>query len=131
MELNPIYGVLSMSQAHDLTLRCFSNDFQLGGQSFATYDQGMISSRLKRDRQSEEYAIAFVQDRGSLPMHQTIGSNHLSPVHLTDALMSEADPQDRNTWSKMADKLVADSSFIRRSGSWRNADFLRVQLLNF
>src|ERR1700736_513424 len=91
----------------------------------------MVSSRLKRDRQSEEYAITFVQDRGSFPMHQTISPNDLSPVYLADALMSQADPQYGNARSKMANKLVADSSFVGRSRSWRNANFFRVQQLNF
>src|SRR5580658_3883110 len=91
----------------------------------------MVSSGLKRDGQSQEYAIAFVNDRRGLAVHQAISSNDLSSIHLPDALMPKADAQHGNMRSKMTNKLVADSGIIRRPRSRRNTDFFRAQLLNF
>src|SRR5580658_3171606 len=91
----------------------------------------MVSRRLKRDRQPEKYAIPFVKNRRSLPMHQAIGSNDFSPVHLADTLMPKADTQNGNSRSKMTNQLIADSSFVRCSRSRRDTDFCGMQLLNF
>src|ERR1700730_8389007 len=91
----------------------------------------MVSSRLKGNRQPEEYAIPFMEDLRSLSMHQTIGPNDRSPIYLADALMPKADPQHGNPRSKTTDKLVANSGVVRRARSRRNADFFRAQLLNF
>src|ERR1700724_1385459 len=101
MKLNTIHGVLAVPQAHDFALGCFRNDFQFRGQGCATHDQGMVSSRLKWDRQPEEYAIPFVKDRRGFTMHQTIGSNDFSPINLPNALMPKADAQDGYSRSKM------------------------------
>src|ERR1700687_5265644 len=63
-------------------------------------------------------------------MHDAFGSNYLSPVNLTYALVSQTNAQHGNPRPKMTNKIVADPSFIRRSRSRRNADFFGVQLLN-
>ena len=113
------------------SFRRFGNNFQFIRQGFATDNQGMVSSGLKRDRQPEEYTIPFVKDRRSLPVHQAIGSNDFSSIHLADTLMSKANTQHGNSRSEMTDKLVADAGFVRRSRTRRNADFFWMQLLNF
>src|ERR1700676_1167786 len=92
MKLNSVHRMLPVSQPHNFALRRFGDDFQLVRQSFATHDQGMVSSRFERDRKPKKNSVPFVQDLGSLPMHQTIGPYDLSSIHLTNALMPKADP---------------------------------------
>ena len=64
-------------------------------------------------------------------MHETIGSHYLTTINLTDALMAKTDAQCGSGWSEARDHITADAGFIRRAGSWRNDDPLRVHRLDF
>ena len=63
-------------------------------------------------------------------MHDMAGAHHPPAEGLADALMAEADAQDRSPAGEAAHDLQRDAGALRRAGSGRDDDMARRQLLD-
>src|SRR5690606_20505404 len=65
-----------------------------------------------------------------LAVHHLPGTHHPAAEWLADALVAEADAEQRNPAGKMADGGDRDTRVIGRAGPWRDDDLLRRQRLD-
>jgi hypothetical protein len=90
----------------------------------------MITRGLKRVPQSGKHAIAFVQNRRRLSMHDASSPDHFASEYLTDTLMPETDTEHRYSRAEVADHLIADPGVIWRSRPRRNTNSLWLHLFD-
>jgi len=64
-------------------------------------------------------------------MHQAWSADDITAIHLTDALVAEADAQNRGRRAKVLDHSAGDTSFVWRAGAWRYANARGLERLDF
>ena len=96
MKLHSFDGEILVPEPHDFILISPRGDLKLGRHRVAIDDQRVVASCCQRARQVGEHASTFVQDRGSAAVHEPICTHDRGPKMLRDALMTEADAEDRN-----------------------------------
>ena len=64
-------------------------------------------------------------------MHESWRADDIATIHLADALVSEADAQNRGCRSKVFDHGAGDTGFVRRAGARRNTDARGLERLDF
>ena len=57
-------------------------------------------------------------------MHQALSADDVPAVRFGDALMTEANAENRNLLTEVQDDFLADTCFARCAGAWGNADVL-------
>src|SRR3979490_1200774 len=130
MELHTKYGMFHVGKAHNLALVRPCGDLQALRQCAASYQQGMITCRLKRTRQSRKDVFTAMPDWRCFPMHEAIRSHDFTAVGMPDALLAKTNPKGGNARSEARDHITADSGLIRCARSWRNHNALRVHPLD-
>src|SRR4051812_32938240 len=65
-----------------------------------------------------------------LAVHDLRGAHDLTPVDLTDALVAEADAEDRDPSGQLLDDLVADAGVLGTARPGRNEDCVRPSVDN-
>src|SRR6185312_1537690 len=85
----------------------------------------MISRRDERRRQIGKDAAAIVVDARRLAVHRDAGPHDLGAVGGADALVSQANAEDRNAAAKAADQVGGHAGLGGRAGAWRDDDPLR------
>jgi hypothetical protein len=68
---------------------------------------------------------------GCFAMHQSRRWSHLSSEHSSDALVAEANSQDRNRRAEFLDKARANAGRLRSSGAGRQTDALGSERPDF
>src|SRR5437016_1633875 len=131
MELDPVNWEFAVLQSHDFAFRCFGRDLEARWQSFAPDDKGMVTRRLERIGKLGENAGVVVPDRRSFSMHQALRRDDLAAENRADALMAEADAEDRHLRAELANDFVADPSVLRPARARRDADSFRTQRFDF
>jgi hypothetical protein len=71
-----------------------------------------------------------VFDLRYLSVHQTPCSHDLTAKNITNALVTKADPEERNAGSKILDNLIADSRFLWRAWTRGNANVVWLQFFD-
>ncbi len=87
----------------------------------------MISCCLKRIWQSLEDRLTRVLDLGDFSVHEPTCSHHIPAEYMADALVPQADAQQRRGLAKASDHFIADARFFRCAGTWRDANVIWVQ----
>ena len=64
-------------------------------------------------------------------MHQSVGPDNLPAVDVTDALVAEADAENREALAKGPDDIITDPCLARGAGPGGDDDPLRSQFLDF
>jgi hypothetical protein len=128
MELHAVQRKLAMLQPHDFTVITFGGDLEGFRQRVPAHDQRMIAGRLQRLRDIFEEAALTVADRGRFPVHQFFGADDFSAEDLRQALMTQANAQDRRTLSQNSNDLGTDPGIFGASWTWRNADAFGTKL---
>ena len=95
MELNPPNGEVFVSDSHDFSLVRMSGDGKAIGQRRGFHDKRMIAGCDERGGKIFEQLRPIVPDGGSLAMHQFGRPDDFPPEGLTNALVSEANPEKR------------------------------------
>src|SRR4051794_26061126 len=88
----------------------------------------MVPRRFEWIWQASEHPVPVVLDRRGLAVHQPIRANHIAAENMADALVAEADTQQRRRWAEAPDHVIGNTRFSRRAGARRNTDTLRLQL---
>ncbi len=131
MELDAENRQFPVRETHDLTFLGPGRDFQASRQGVPLHDEGMVPRCLKWAGQSGENIFPIVVDRRGLAVHETVRADDIAAVHLSDALVSEADAKDRDFAAEMPDRFAADSRFRRRAWTRRNHDAFRSERCDF
>src|SRR5678816_3260882 len=111
MELNPFYGIVPMPKSHHNPLGCLGTDFKACRN--IRNDEGVITSRRESLRQASKKCFGIVQNRACLPVHQRGRPHDLSAKNLTNGLMPETDPENRNALVKELNDLLRDAGIVR------------------
>ncbi len=80
-------------------------------------DQGMIAHHGEGAGQAGEYALPPVVDLGGLTVHDVPGADDVSAEGLADALVAQADAQDRDLAGETFDGGQRDARFIGGAGT--------------
>ncbi len=64
-------------------------------------------------------------------MHEAIGADNIASVDLADALMAEADSEDRDDSAHFLNHLATDPGIVGSAGTGRNTDAIRCFLVDF
>lgn len=130
MKLHAVDGQLLVLQAHDLALVIpgHGGDLQAVRESVALHQQGVITGGCEGLRQVFEDGLAAVLDDGGLAMHQAPGADDIAAEDMADALMAQADAEDRRALAKGLDDVATDACLLRRAGAGGHADVVRLHL---
>ena len=61
-------------------------------------------------------------------MHQAVRADHVAAEDVADALVPEADAEQRRVRAEAPDDVIGNARLRRRAGAGRNADALGLQL---
>jgi len=107
VKLDAVDAVLAMPETHDFAgvpvPLSPGSDFKAVGQRLFRSDQAVIPGGLAGRLDARKDSAAVVQDGRDLAVHQSFVADHLRSVDFGDALMPEADSQDRNLWTEFFD----------------------------
>src|SRR5690349_6477548 len=97
VELHAVQRPGAVPDAHDLALLRPGADDEIGVvERLAADDQRVVARRLKRVGQPAENALAVVEDRRRLAVHDADVADHFTPENVADALMAQTDSQHRH-----------------------------------
>lgn len=130
MKLNAVDGQFPVTQSHDLALSRLRRDLETVRQGVAFHDQGVIAGRLEGGLDPFEKVFPVVNHRRGLPVHEPVGPDDIAAEHFADALVPEADAEERNRGSEGPDDISADSGLGRGAGSGRDTNPLGRLLAN-
>jgi hypothetical protein len=85
----------------------------------------MVTRGFEGLRHAFEDRLASVPDFGNFAMHEPACADDISPEDMADALMTEADAQDRNALTKGADHVTTDACFLWRALARGDTDVIR------
>jgi geranylgeranyl diphosphate synthase type I len=117
VELDALDVELAVAQPHDEPVRGLGGDAQDIGDGRPIDDERVIARRVERDGEPLEHALLAVIDGGRLAVHEHRRTHHVAPVQLTDALVSEADAEDRTQPRERLDGRGGESRVVRRPRS--------------
>ena len=111
--------MITPSSVWALTTRSSGSDVRRDGQR-------VVAGRLERAVDAAEHAVALVDDRRHLAVHQRRRAHHRAAIGLADRLVAEADAEDRHASGGLLDQVEADPGLVRRAGAGRQHDRLRL-----
>ena len=114
--------MLAVAQPHDHPVGGPGRDLEHRGQPLGSDDQGVVAGRLQRVGQALEAALAVVVDLRRLAVHDGRRPDHPPPEDLPDALVAEADAEDRHPPGEAEDHLVGDAGVLRPARARRDED---------
>src|SRR5678816_2146064 len=114
---------VAMANPHDLVLPGLRRDLETGRQRVALDEQRVVAGGLERVRQVAVEAPRVVKDRRELAVHHAIGAHDVPTERLSDRLVAEADPEDRNLAGEPADDVYRDPGLVGRAGSGRAVSY--------
>src|SRR5919106_5678764 len=85
----------------------------------------MIAGGLKRVFQPPEHIGPLMVDQGGLAVHDLFGMDHLAAECLTNGLVPETHPKDRDPAAEALDHRERDPRLVRCTGPWRDDDVIR------
>ena len=108
MELNALDQVFLVADGHDFffVVRSPGRHCETVRQRARLDDQRMIASSGEWIVEPIKDALPVVANFGGLTVHEALRPNDLSPEGITDALVPEADPKERNLACEVFDNIV-------------------------
>jgi len=121
MELHAMRRKPLVRKRHDETIgfRRHRQDIRHG---VAAHDEGMVARREKRSVDTVKNRFSLVFDRRELAMHGFRRPDDLAAISLSERLMAEANPKNRNDGPRGFDEFEADPGIARPAGSRRQHD---------
>ena len=114
----------SSRHAHDLPLGGLSGDLEAGGQRVALDDERVIARGVEGIGHPGEEVFAIVLNGRGLPVHHPVVHDDFAAERVSDALMAEADAEERELRAERADDVVGQPGFAGRAGAGRDEDAL-------
>src|SRR6267142_4521949 len=109
MKLYAFNFQLEMAQTHDYAVRSARRNFQTWRQILVLNYQRVIAAGAKRFIQPGEDRLAVVLHQRRFPVAELRSANHASTENLAYGLMTQADPQERNSTGKGLDYFHRDT----------------------
>lgn len=106
VELNAPGRMLTVFDPHDLTAVGPGDDLEIFRDRRALDDQRMIAGRLKRIFNPLKKRVLGMVDHGSLTMHDPAGPDNVASENMAEALMSQANTEDRKFPAESPDDVV-------------------------
>jgi len=126
VELHAVQGPSLVADAHDLPFRGPRGHFEVGVcPRFFFDDQRVVTRRVERIAEAGEDASAIVVDRRNFPVHDPGVADDLAAEGMADALMPEADAEDRYRRREFLKYIVGNPGFLRRARPRRDDDVRR------
>ena len=113
MELHPFDVVGAMTESHDEAVGRLGGDLEIVGDGGPVDDQRVVPRGFQWVGEPLEDTRIPVLDERGLAVHDVGGPYHRSAEHFSDALMTEADPEERALSDGVADQVVADTGVGR------------------
>ena len=113
MELDAFERIALVAHSHDLILIGPGDDLELVRQRAGLDHQAVISRRLERVGKAAIDPPAVVMDPRRLAVHDPAGSDDLGAQGMSDALMAQADAQERDPGREPRDDVVRDPGLVR------------------
>ena len=137
MELNAPDGMLLVPNSHNFILLCMGGDFEARRQGVGGNNEGVVPGSGKGLWHVLKEMTIFVQDRRGFPMHQPVCPDNFPSVGLTNALMPQADPEERffplpagNGWERYAGAVrVAGARRQNNTSKGLNLDIFKGSLI--
>ena len=120
-----------VAHAHDLAVFAPRRDLQLIGTAAALNGQGMVTVHRQGLGQSVKHPQAHMLDNRGLAVHQLLGANNSTPKGRANALVTQADPENRDLARKVLDGRHRNPRFIGRTRTWRDHEPIGCQGLDF
>jgi hypothetical protein len=134
MKLHALNRKFLVPKAHDGSGAIFlggpCTHFQFFGQAVFFHNERVVARGDHGCRQATENTVIIVSDGAGFAVHQVGSPDYFSAESLPNGLMAETYSQDRNFTREMPDQSDANASILRRTGSGRNHNLLRLQFLN-
>src|SRR5690349_2224198 len=110
------------AHAHDLVLPRLRRDLERVGHRVGRDDERVVARRDERVLHAGVDALLVVEDLRGLAVHDARRAHDAAAEHLTDALVTEADAEDRNLAGEPMDDIHRDAGFVRRARTRRDRD---------
>lgn len=130
MKLNSVDREFFVSKSHDFSLFGFCGNLKTVGKSVTLNDERVVSRRFKGGGYSGKEPLSIVIHGRSLSMHEPIRSHDIAAENLANALMPQANAEERQFARKLADDFATDTGIVRCARTGRNADALGRLLSN-
>src|SRR5688572_16499400 len=99
----------AVAKPHHLVLIAPSAHRQLRGDALRVDDQRVVATARGRAGYAREHARAVVLDPAGLAMDGSRGAHHSRTERLSDGLVSETDPEQRQAAGKVSDRRQRDT----------------------
>ena len=119
-----------MADPHDLIMVGPTADFKLRRKGSWPYDETVITGRGERIRHAFVKGATVVVDQIGLAVHQPFSSLDDRAEVIANALMPQANTQNRQFRGEIFDDIVTDAALFRRAGAGGNDDMRRLQILD-
>lgn len=116
-----------VAEGHDLAFFGVGGHFQAVGERLALDEKRVVAGGGERVFDVLEKFSTVVANRGRFSMHEFGSANDFSAEMLGDALVPEADAEERHFSGKGGNHREADSSFAGGTGTGRDHEAIRVQ----
>ena len=109
MELDAFQRQIVAPQAHDLPLRRPGGDLEFRRKRLFVDRQRVVPHHANRTGQPRKHPLSVVPDLAGLTVHDASGADDGGSERVGDALVPQADPQDRKASRQPADDVARDS----------------------
>src|SRR5579871_392079 len=117
MKLNALDQKLPVPHTHHFALFRLRRDLQAVRHGIALDDQRMVARGLERLGQAAKDALPGVMNARNLAMHDAVVADDLAAESRTDALMAQADTQDRDLPGEALNERHAHARLVGRAGA--------------
>ena len=122
MELHAFDRHGRVANAHQLVAIGPGGYFELCRKRVALQRERVVARRRERVRQAVVNALAVVVDRAGLAVHEAFRANDRPAERLPDALMTEADAEDRDGAGEAVYELDTHAGFVGCARTRRDDD---------
>src|SRR5262249_38110257 len=125
VKLNSFNGQFSMAHRHDDSIGGTGAHVQLSREALGINDQRMVANGGQRIFYATINGVPLKSKFTKFDVHDGRGANDLSAKRGTDALMAEANSENRCFFSEAGYYFAGNAGLPRSAGSGRNDDLFR------
>jgi len=119
-------------KTHNCTVISLGGDFEAIGKAFSLYGEAVIAGGLEVIGEVGKDPLALMADRTELAMHASIGIDHLATEDLSDRLVAETDPEQRQAgFRSRCDHIETNTGLVRIAGTGGENDSIGLVFQNF
>jgi len=120
VKLHPFYGPAPVAHAHNDIVGSPRADAEIRGQSVRIYDQRVVAHGRERVFQRSIDGPRIMEDFGHLTVHDLRRADDLASEGCPNALVSQADTEDRGRLTEAADHVAGDAGLF--GSAWAGGD---------